>query len=386
MLSPMIPMIPSLAALCASWIQIGSPVGIPLRSVAWTGSSFLAAGDSGTILSSSDGSAWVREESGTRLGLKIAKGNDTVRAIGGDSGTILISKRGGPWVLSRTTDSQAVVALAIGPRGTLVSHIGKSNLWTGTIDSAWHGGASSVTSAFLGIRIRSIVWKTSGFVAVGSSNLVYVGDSTGQSWSATRAGSTGMDALACDLADCIATSNSYDGSVYGTGIRGIRLQDGVFNSISAQRPSNSCYRALDADRGRKVVVGDSGLIVRIADMSAAATIDSVPVRADLYGVAIGDSTMVAVGDGGTILRERFSTSNLQRTSSTDSPRSGRLFSTTGIAFLDAPAPGAWMLELTDIRGRTWLRQRIRTAAGGGKIRILAPRNTLFEFRFHSDRE
>lgn len=386
MLSPMIPMIPSLAALCASWIQIGSPVDIPLRSVAWTGSSFLAAGDSGTILSSSDGSVWVREESGTRLGLKIAKGNDTVRAIGGDSGTILISKRRGPWVLSRTTDSQAVVALAIGPRGTLVSHLGKSNLWTGTIDSAWHGGASSATSAFLGMRIRSIVWKTSEFVAVGSSNLVYVGDSTGQSWSATRTGSTGMDALACDLAECIATSNSYDGSTYGTGIRGIRLQDGVFNSISAQRPSNSFYRGLDADRGRKVVVGDSGLIVRIADMSAAATIDSVPVRANLFGVAIGDSTMVAVGDGGTILRERFATSNLQRTTYADFPRSGRLFSTTGIVFLDAPPPGTWMLELNDIRGRKSLRRGIRVDAGGGRIRIPAPRNTLFEFRFQPDRE
>lgn len=369
-----------LLAFCASWIQVGSPTAAALHSVAWTGSSFLAVGDSGTILSSTDGSAWTREESGTRLNLKIAKGNDTVRVVGGDSGSILVSRRGSAWTLSRTSDSQAVCGLAIGPRTTLVSHVGAPNLWSGTIDSAWHGAPSPSVGSFLGMRIRSIAWNKTEFVAVGNSNLLYTGDSSGLSWGAATTGSSGMDALACDSAGCYATTSAFDGTT-GSGIRGIRWWDRFVYSVSADRPSNSRYRAIDANQGLRLAVGDSGLVVRWTNSDSKGRKDSVPVHANLAGIAIGKDAAAAVGDGGTTLLERSLTSSIVAVRTSGAPRSGRSLAMSRIIELEAPGAGAWLLEIIDIRGRILARRRILAPADGRKVRIPFADATLIDYRF-----
>src|ERR1051326_2485514 len=74
-----------------------SPAGNSLASVVFARNVFLASGDSGLVLRSSDGSVWLPSNTGaTNNPQALAAGND-VFVLVGDGGTILTSSDGVSW-------------------------------------------------------------------------------------------------------------------------------------------------------------------------------------------------------------------------------------------------------------------------------------------------
>lgn len=66
-----------------SWVQQVSGTSASLYSVIWTGSQFIAVGDSGTLISSSDGVTWARETSNTTNNLRaLVQGPSRIVALG----------------------------------------------------------------------------------------------------------------------------------------------------------------------------------------------------------------------------------------------------------------------------------------------------------------
>lgn len=74
-----------------SWTSRNSGTSVTLRNIEWSGSEFVVVGNSGTILSSTDGITWTINNSGTTVALSDVAWNGSKFCITGDSGTILTS-------------------------------------------------------------------------------------------------------------------------------------------------------------------------------------------------------------------------------------------------------------------------------------------------------
>jgi hypothetical protein len=77
-----------------------SPPGNDLKGVAYAQGKFVAVGDEGTIITSSDGVKWVERETGTDYGLRaVAYGNRTFVVVGknGVNGAVFTSTNAVKW-------------------------------------------------------------------------------------------------------------------------------------------------------------------------------------------------------------------------------------------------------------------------------------------------
>ena len=87
---------------------------LSLRGVAFGNSTFVAVGQSGTILTSTDGETWTSRTSGTSNYLyDIAFGNSTFVAVG-QSGTILTSTNGTSWTTRTSGTTNALYGVSFG--------------------------------------------------------------------------------------------------------------------------------------------------------------------------------------------------------------------------------------------------------------------------------
>jgi len=85
-----------------TWTSRTSGTSNDLQGVTFANSTFVAVGYSGTILTSSDGTTWISRTSGTSNNLNgVTDANSTFEAVG-KSGTILTSSDGTSWT-SRTS-------------------------------------------------------------------------------------------------------------------------------------------------------------------------------------------------------------------------------------------------------------------------------------------
>ncbi len=73
------------------------PTGNHLQSVAASDSSFVAVGSYGTVVTSPDGVAWTRQDSGLSLDLRGVAWNGIMYVSVGDGGTIITSPDGEVW-------------------------------------------------------------------------------------------------------------------------------------------------------------------------------------------------------------------------------------------------------------------------------------------------
>ena len=79
-----------------TWVQNSSkPTSKNIKAVYWTGSQFVAVGDSGTILSSSDGNSWTSQSSGVTNNLNHIVSNSTTLLATSDDGVIITSQDNG---------------------------------------------------------------------------------------------------------------------------------------------------------------------------------------------------------------------------------------------------------------------------------------------------
>ncbi|WP_310551748.1 S-layer homology domain-containing protein [Paenibacillus glufosinatiresistens] len=153
--------------------------GTRLHSAAWSGSSYVAVGDRGTIYQSADGVSWTFRESPTqdRMLTDVEWGNDTFVAVG-VQGEIMTSPDGVDWTVRRNIDGRTTISsvkwinnqfiaagyyrhndMALGTKGMiLVSADGMD--WTVKTDSALD-------------TFNAVAWGKDKYVAAGNGGVLY---------------------------------------------------------------------------------------------------------------------------------------------------------------------------------------------------------------------
>jgi len=262
---------------------------------------FFASGSGGAILTSSDGSAWVRHKTGTTNALtKVAFGADRYIAVG-DAGTILISTNGVDWRLLPPVSPSLLTGLAFG-KGLFVA-----SGFDGTVLTSPDGALWTVAYSNACRRFNDVVFANDKFILAGSVATTFI------------------DVPPCAVrprAPIMTSSNGYDWTetavtyeislnavVFGAGrylaVGGYGLTSSVsdngfwwttYGSAPVARIFDVCF-----GKNSFVAVGPLGATLVTEDGAVWKNPQAVTVRG-LNGVAFGVDRFVAVGDNGTILQ------------------------------------------------------------------------------------
>jgi hypothetical protein len=159
-----------------------------LNEVVWTGSQLATVGDSGTILTSSDGSSWTPRVSGTDRQLNsLVWANGQFVAVG-DSGCVLTSSDGVVWVVRNSGVSAKLTAVAasatgfvaVGARGTVLTSLNGA-IWADPV---------AITTADL----MSVAYSGSEFMAVETDGWVWA-STNGTGWAKRQGSSSALNSI-----------------------------------------------------------------------------------------------------------------------------------------------------------------------------------------------
>ncbi len=140
------------------------PQGSSLSGVTYGNGTFVAVGDTGTILTSSDGVTWTTRTSGTTNYLDgVTYGNGTFVAVG-DTGTILTSSDGVTWTARTSGTSNYLAGVTYG-NGTFVV-VGAISILTSPDGVTW----TARTSGEIFYYFAGVTYGNGTFVAVGGIN------------------------------------------------------------------------------------------------------------------------------------------------------------------------------------------------------------------------
>ncbi len=147
------------------WTAQTSGTSTTLGGVAWSGSQFVAVGDSGTILTSLDGYTWTAQTSGTSVSLfGVAGSGSQFVAVGGDgfrNGIILTSPDGRTWTTQYTDTTSNLDSVVWSGSQFVVVGLG------GTILTSPDGRTWTTQNSGTSISLGGVAWSGSQFVAVG---------------------------------------------------------------------------------------------------------------------------------------------------------------------------------------------------------------------------
>ncbi len=306
------------------------PQGNPLFNVSFCGGSFFALGPRGTLLVSSNGSAWDARLQNTPSELRDVTQLGSLYVLVGGGGLVLTSTDGSNWVerasgtfndlLAVTSGAGQVVA--VGDQGTILTSVDGVN-WVrrtsgGTVfhDVAWNGasymavGYNPTVFPNLGSIYTSpdgIVWtrRSPPFngrfnsVTVGNGLFVVVGgegnilsSSSGANWSSQSSDFYRLQGVTRGTSTFVAVGSS---AVYAS-TNGLQwLNQNSFPTESDFGLAGTAY-----GNGRFVAVSTLGTIFSSAN-GAQWTNHTSATTSTLRGLAEGNGAQVAVGDGGTIL-------------------------------------------------------------------------------------
>jgi hypothetical protein len=227
-----------------TWEVANASVSGRLAAVVWTGTQFVAAGAGGALVTSPDGESWTSQVSPTRLAWR-AVAWDGARLIAvGEAGAMATSTTGSAWSLVRPgvlRDLHGVAAgggliVAVGEQGTLLTSV-NATTWT---------SIAPVTTQ----KLRAVAHNGARWVAVGDGGTL-ITSVNGSTW---VSGSSGV----------------------GTGLRGLFWTGTVF-----------------------VAVGDGGTIITSAD-GLSWTAQTSGLTGSLQTVAGGGGLLIAAGDSGAV--------------------------------------------------------------------------------------
>lgn len=101
-------------AAAGEWTSRMSGLPFVLNDVLWTGTSFIAVGDGGKILTSADGTAWVEQQSGTSADLRdVAFYGSEIVAVGSGATVLLSADDGVTWTTKHGADRVSLSGVAI---------------------------------------------------------------------------------------------------------------------------------------------------------------------------------------------------------------------------------------------------------------------------------
>jgi hypothetical protein len=143
----------------ATSTSVGS---MTLRGLAYGNGLFVATGENGTILTSSDGVNWASRTSGTSNFLQaVTFGNNIFVAVG-SNGTVLTSPNGITWT-SRTGGTSNVLYAVIFGNNTFVAVSLNGNIFTSPNGTAWTSRTSGTSN-----NIFAAAYGYEVFVSVGN--------------------------------------------------------------------------------------------------------------------------------------------------------------------------------------------------------------------------
>ena len=154
----------------SKWTSLSSKTGNNLRSMASSGSQWVAVGSNGTILTSNDGGAeWSPQSSGSGANLaSVVWSGSRYVAVGaaGLHGTILTSSNGTTWSTIGGLGSGELILLGLTWSGSQFVAVGTAPaggaILTSPNGSTWTSNPSAASAA-----LRGVIWSGSQFVAVG---------------------------------------------------------------------------------------------------------------------------------------------------------------------------------------------------------------------------
>lgn len=157
------------------WTAVNVAPFRDLSDIVWTGSQYVAVGGMGTIMTSADGVFWSLRTSGTTQWLKSVAFGGGYHVAVGSSGTILRSTDGVNWVKQVSGTVQMLYGVTYGGGDFIVVGVG------GTVLKSSDGSSWTPQTSGTGNRLESVAWSGTQFVAVGQSGVIIVSDS-GSSW------------------------------------------------------------------------------------------------------------------------------------------------------------------------------------------------------------
>ena len=268
------------------WVEQNLPSqGTALTFVAYGGGTEVAVGFAGAILSSSDGTNWPAQISGTTNTLWSVTYAAGKFVVVGDSGTILTSSDGVVWASQNSgtlgyLDGIAYgngALLAVGAAGTVLSSSDGVN---------WTSRNSGVTN-----ELYAAGFGNGLFVAVGPGGTILTSPD-GLNWSSRSAG-TGADLYG-------VTYGASGFVVVGDAGNILRSLDGTTWVVESSGTTQALYGVAFAG-GSYVVVGDAGTILSSSDGASWTSRNSGTTTA-LYSLGYGNGTFFAAGDSELILK------------------------------------------------------------------------------------
>ena len=223
--------------------------------------SYVSVGDSGTILTSSDGTTWTSMTSGTSKLLNDVTHGNSIFVTVGYGGTILTSPDNGTTWNDRSKTKRLWGVTYANSTFTVVGNSG--TIYTSSDGTTWTSRTSNTSK-----DLENVTYGNSTFVTVGSSGTILTSSDNGSTWTSRTSG----------------TSNTLEGVTY----------------------SNNTF----------VTVGSSGTILTSSDNGTSWDNRTSGTTQNLHDVTYGNSTFVTVGNSGTILTSSDGTTWTSRTSGT----------------------------------------------------------------------
>ncbi len=293
-----------------SWIERDSGISNSLAAIAYGNGSFVAVGEFGTILTSSDGRVWSPQSSGTtNLLLAVTCANGLWVAVG-LCGTILTSSNAVSWVAQDSGTTQNLSGVTFG-NGVFVTVAG---LWyhPGSLVDAILTSSDGIawTNQPLGAHnyygLSDVTFGKDVFVAVGAAGAILTSGNgitwidrgkpvpLGSLWGITYgngrfvAVGRGGDQFCYLEAVTSADAVHWDRSQFG----------------STRTNSGTCAEGIAYGNGFFVAVGLYGIYVSLdgIEWTRARVPPGLHGFQFLGGVAFGNGSFVAVGDPGRILQ------------------------------------------------------------------------------------
>ena len=259
-----------------AWVNYVSPTTQPLRSVAGH-TVLVAVGDSGTILRSTDGTTWTAATSGTTLNLNDVVWTGTQFVVVANSGLIRTSTDGITWTARTSGVTTTLNAITVG--NNILVAVGNTGTIRRSVDGiSWTGQASGTSQ-----NLNEVAYGSNQFMAVGNAGTVLTSP-TGVTWTSPLLGS--------------GTTNPLLGVVWSTigGLSKFALV-GSAGTIKYSEDgtviSSAGVNVFSGDVSGTVAGLDSTVLVNKANLALAS--DAANILAGQGGIAAGTLAWDAVG-------------------------------------------------------------------------------------------
>lgn len=326
------------------------PNGGSLKSVTYGNSTFVAVGQAGKILTSSDGTNWTLAAtvaSGSLNAVTFSSALNLFIAVG-NGGDIYTASNLATWTkqTSSTTDTLTAVAVGIaGSTPTVVAAGFNGRIAMSTTGTTWSSQVIAGNPSFNGAAAA-----TDLFAVVGGNGAIYT-STNGSAWSvaAAPAGLPTANFTAVRFLNNQFVAVGGSGAVMtwtGTG-NWTQVVTGVFQQLRDIALVGSTY----------VATTDNGGLLKAANLANWTTVD-LPSFAAHYGVAASGTTFATAGSGGEIWTSMDATSWVSRGTTGGLWRFGAVKYLNG-RFIAVGSAGA---VYTSLDGDTWTRAETSTSS------------------------